>query len=346
MGVQLMRKALQPLYKVAQNAHPGLLLQRGLVEHDENTQDVKTKHIERVCASDVSDFYRSAYRRWEVATGDETRFRSVRLTIATRLFIGLTGGGMLETGCAISHSYGTPYIPGSSVKGIVASHVRDRLGGDGRALCNELFGAPAPNDDDEDTDVQDDGPADLAGLIGFHDAWWAPDSADRPLVQEIVTTHHHEYYGEEGAVPATDFDSPIPNAQVAVQGAFLFVIEGPTDWLEPVERMLVSALTTRGAGARTRAGYGLFIAPSAPSDPGREWVDKAIQELTRNPSVKAEQALRGERLATEWSSIHDPRLKEAALADIRARWDERGWWDTPHRGAARKAKAIYDARDE
>lgn len=348
MSTRLMRTALHRLHEAARDghldSHPGLLLQRGLAKHDEGSQTAKTDHIERVCQGAITDFYRHAYDRWKDATADETRFRPVVLKIETRLFIGLTGGGMLETGCLISHSYGTPYIPGSSIKGLVASHVRDRFGETGGAFRehrDELFGAPAT----------DSSPAGLSGLIAFHDAWWVPSSTPYPLVQEIVTSHHPDYYSKDGAVPATGFDSPIPNAQVAVEGGFLFVIEGPAEWLDLATRMLVSALTARGTGARTRAGYGLFVLPESDgttnsvsaSDPGREWVDTKIAELSATPGVQADQALRGKALAEAWSVLQDPLLKQAALADIRARWETKGWWEVPQGGSARKARTIYGA---
>ena len=353
MATQLIRKDLRPLYDAATNnaatdVHPGLLLQRGLAEHVENDPRFKTEHIERVCGRAVGKFYRRAYDRWRRVTDDATRFRSVVLKIETRLFIGLTGGGMLETGCRISHSYGTPYIPGSSVKGVMAFHARDRFGQTGgsfRKFHEELFGTQTADTADGDSGA-------LSGLLAFHDAWWVPGSAKRSLVQEVVTSHHPRYYDKEGAIPATDFDSPIPNAQIAIRGEFLFVIEAPAEWLDLAERMLVSALTTRGASARTRAGYGLFAALEAggtkdsdtSSNPGREWVDSKIAELSARPGVQAGQALRGKALAETWSSIDDPSLKQAALAHIRARWQKHGWWDVPQGGAARKAKAIYDAQ--
>ena len=247
---------------------------------------------------------------------------------------------MLETGCAISRPHGTPYIPGSSVKGVVATHALQRLRETGDVF-RELFGA-RPTEDRPDA---------LSGLIAFHDAWWVPDSAERPLAREVVTTHHHEYYAREGAVEATDFDSPVPNPQVAAQGAFLFVVEGPGEWLDFAQRMLVSALTASGAGAKTRAGYGLFANPEANpvndsdtlSNPGRKWVDDMVAQLTAKPGVQVEQALRGKALAEAWSSIDDAALKREALSAIRARWEERGWWDSPQGAAARKAKTIYDA---
>ena len=345
MATKLMRADLRPLYEAATgDPHPGLLLQRGLAEHDDDA-DIKKEHVERICASTAGDFYRRAYDRWTRATADAARFRSVNLKLRTRLFIGLTGGGMLETGCAISRAHGTPYIPGSSVKGIVAAHALERLDEPGDAF-RELFGA-RPTADRPDA---------LSGLIAFHDAWWVPDSAEpplvkRPLVKEVGTTHHPGYYAKEGAAPATDFDSPVPNAQVAAQGAFRFVIGGPGEWLDFAERMLVAALTTNGAGAKTRAGYGLFADPEAgesedsgtASSLGRRWVDDRLAELTAKPGVQADQALRGKALAEAWAAMDDRSLQQAVLAEIQGRWQKRGWWDNPQGGAARKAKAIYAA---
>ena len=373
MTTPLMRHALRPLYEAAQDAHPGLLLQRGLPEHREGDSGAKTKtkHVARVCGSgqgkedegqgqsrdriapaesarkhDADGFYRRAYGRWKQATPgrwkqatpDAMRFRSVVLKLETRLFIGLTGGGMLETGCAIGHSHGVPYIPGSSVKGVINAHARERFDaegtGDGRAICDELFGAPATAGR----------PAGLSGLLTFHDAWWVPGSADRPLVPEIVTTHHPDYYGQDGRTPATDFDSPIPNAQIAVHGAFRFVIEGPPDWLVLAEQILIAALSTRGAGAKTRTGYGLFGTEAViEAGPRCEWVDKTIAELANKYRSKEEAILRGRQLAQAWGALEDPARKREAFSDIRSRWQERGWWDEPPQGkSAQEAKAIYD----
>ena len=364
MTTPLMRQALRPLYEAAQDApHPGLLLQRGLPEHnegDKGDKEARTKHVARVCGNDqdkaegkshgqsahpehvrrhdADSFYQRAYRRWKQAASDAMRFRSVVLKLETRLFIGLSGGGMLETGCAIGHSHGAPYIPGSSVKGVVNAHARERFGPteDGRTVCDELFGAPA-------TEAQ---PTGSSGLITFHDAWWVPDSAERPLVPEIVTTHYPDYYANEGKSTApTDFDSPVPNAQVAVHGEFLFVIEGPPAWLVLAREILISALSTRGAGAKTRTGYGLFGTEAVvEAKPRCAWVDTKIAELAvEHRNTPAEAILRGRHLAQAWDALEEPALKREAFSDIRRRWQEKGWWDEPPRGkSAEKAKAIYD----
>ena len=341
MSVDLVRKHLVPLLDEAHEAHPGLLLQRGLTEYEEHSKQdepkKKTEHVARVCDIQPADFYARAFARWQKATSDARFFRSVTLALESRLFIGLAGGGMLETGCAISHSYGTPYIPGSSVKGVARAHAKRRFcqadEAEGHAICNELFG----------TEPDDDNPAGLAGLISFHDAWWVPGSAQSPLVEEVVTTHHMQYYGNDGKYPATDFDSPVPNAQVAAQGAFLFVIEGPSAWLGLAEEILTDALYTHGIGAKTRAGYGYFKKEAVqPAVPTCDWVDTQIAEIAKQHNAQEGGILRGEQLAKAWSALADDDLKRTAFLDIRGRWQKEGWWDNPPSKKSRQAKGIYD----
>lgn len=333
---RLVRDALRhTLSDPPKTAHAGLLLQRGFPEHQDDVS-AKGKHIAKVCKSQPDDYYCNAFKRWQEATADEFRFHAVELRLKNRMFIGLASGGMLETGCAIGHSYGMPIIPGSSVKGVVSAYARGRLGstGGGNQACDELFGSGATQEH----------PAGLAGLISFHDAWWVPGSAAYPLVPEVVTTHHPGYYASEGGTPATDCDSPVPNAQVAVQGSFRLVLEGPCGWLPLSGRMLIGALSEMGIGAKTRAGYGLF-APE-PEQPKRDtcpWVDDEIEKLAEAHNASAEEILRGGPLSKAWREITDPELKAAALADIRARWEELGFWDAPRGKAARQAKEVYEA---
>jgi len=339
-----MREALRPLYRAANDAHPGLLIQRGYPVYDQDSEEgreAKTRHIQRICSITPTPFYHNAYQRWRTATTDPLRFRQIELALESRLFIGLTGGGMLETGCAISHSYGMPYIPGSSVKGVVRAQVcGSTFAGKHPEVIAELFGAEADPTPDAPY------PQGLSGLVSFHDAWWVPGSAERPLVEEIVTTHHLEYYGSEGRTPATDFDSPIPNAQIAVQGHFLFVLEGPLGWLELAEKMLIATLGQQGIGAKTRTGYGLFDPqPQVPAKPTCAWVDETIERLAKQHNAKPDDVLRGKALASDWSEITDTTLKAEALVDIRGRWTAKGWWDEPQKGAAKKAQLIYTQND-
>ncbi|WP_295440571.1 type III-B CRISPR module RAMP protein Cmr6 [uncultured Thiodictyon sp.] len=345
---QLIRTALKPLYRAARDAHPGLLIQRGYEAYDDATdegRERKTQHIKHICAIPAGTFYVNAFNRWSTITSDRLRFCAKRLDLESRLFIGLTAGGMLETGCAISHSYGVPYLMGSSVKGAVNAFVRGTEFGQAHsAVCNQLFGSePQPGGEHPDG---------LAGVFTFHDAWWIPGSAPTPMVQEVVTTHHLEYYGSEGEAPASDLDSPIPNAQIAVRGAFLFAIEGPLGWMHLAEQMLVATLTQSGLGAKRRAGYGYFRDGASSTAAGGDgtgggdgtrcqWVDDALTKLMQQNRAPEGDTLRSIGLAQQWQAIPDADLKEQALADIRTRWQTSGWWDEPPSKKATQAKAIY-----
>ncbi|WP_058555717.1 type III-B CRISPR module RAMP protein Cmr6 [Thiohalocapsa sp. ML1] len=339
----LIRNDLRNAYTRARDAHAGLLIQRGYQDYDNETEAGrvrKTGHIQRICAVPPSTFYVNAYQRWsDLVRREGLRFRVIELTLESRLFIGLTAGGMLETGCAIHHSYGMPYLMGSSIKGAVAAHVRASPFGKVHAeICNDLFGA-------EPSTAH---PVGLAGVYTFHDAWWVPGSAASPMVQEVVTTHHLDYYGKEGEVPASDLDSPVPNAQIAVQGAFLFAIEGPPAWMHLAEAMLRSTLVEAGIGAKRRAGYGYFVGAAGGDDAGCgrcPWVDETIIALVQANRSKEDEVLRGKGLAERWQAIDDPDLKARALADIRARWQARDWWEDPSGKSARLAKAIYAPPD-
>ena len=340
MATELMRAALQPLYRDAKDAHPGLLIQRGYARDDRDTEDgrkAKTAHIQRICAIPAGTFYQRAYQRWRQATANDLRFTQLELALENRLFIGLTGGGMLETGCAISHSYGMPFIPGSSVKGVVRAHVSQSPFGNAHPeVLAELFGAAA--------DPEQGYPEGLAGLVVFHDAWWVPTNPEvpKPFAEEIVTTHHLDYYGQERAVDASDCDSPVPNAQIAVQGHFLFVLEGEPAWRDLAAAMLTHTLAERGIGAKTRTGYGLFDSePKVPAGPVCAWVDETIARLCQQNKASEDDTLRGKGLAEAWQQIDDAELKQAALADIRSRLEAKDWWDAPQGKSARNAKKIY-----
>ncbi|RVT47828.1 type III-B CRISPR module RAMP protein Cmr6 [Rheinheimera sediminis] len=248
---QLIRTALKTAFSTAKDANAALLLQRGWANFTQqksaNEAGSKTEHIARICGIPASPFYTRAYDRWLENTSGANFLRLV-LKVDNRLLIGLSGGGALETGCALSHNHGMPYIPGSSIKGAVRAWAEAALS-EHKALFDELFGAKDSSS---------------AALLEFYDAWWVPHSApghynNRPFVQDIVTTHHAEYYQGKGAA-ASDLDSPVPNALVAVQGSFVFVVGTVPDYAPLVKNLLQKALAANGIGAKTASGYGYFSA--------------------------------------------------------------------------------------
>ena len=148
---------------------------------------------------------------------------------------------------------------------------------------NYIFGA------DSDTDH----PSGLSGEIAFHDAWWIPDSGggshkNKPFAEDVLTPHHSEYYGSEGKTPATDLDSPVPNALIGVRGSFLFTLEGEPLWIKLAIFMLQQALSENGIGAKTAAGYG-YLKDDASTLKG--WTDKLSKKSAEDNFAQAKLSL-------------------------------------------------------
>lgn len=250
---QLTRKALHSLPKridslKTSRPNPGLLLRRGLADYTDSqgqrAGETKADMLKAICSIPAQPEYRLAFNRWKAATSDADRFAQFTLELQSRLYIGVTRDNPLETGVMVSHTYGMPYIAGSSLKGVARGAAKTWMPSNASAIT-ELFGAEDAEQDEAES-----------GVVVFHDAWWSPTGGN-PFVPEIVTPHHTGYY-MEGGKHATDFDDPVPAPQIAVQGSFLFVIEGPAGWRGLAEQLLSLTLSSRGVGGRTTSGYGVF----------------------------------------------------------------------------------------
>ena len=176
--------------------------------------------------------------------------------------IGLGIESPLETGLALHHTYGVPYIPGSALKGL-ASHFCDQVWGEknpdyklGGRYHMVLFGS-----------------TDESGYIVFNDGWIAPESLGFCLEWDVMTVHHPKYYRSEDS-PPSDYDSPTPitflslkNDPTDPENEFTFQLllycDIPGDegkkWAELAMKLLLEALENWGIGAKTNAGYGKMI---------------------------------------------------------------------------------------
>jgi len=210
-------------------AHPGLLLDKFLDLDEPEWREVAGRKLDDAV-------YRLAYQRWESHWRDgapEGRL-VVKGRVRGRLAVGLGAKGVLEVGLRLNHSYGTPVIPGSAVKGVLSGAIEDA------ELKSFLFGSE-----------------ESMGFVGFQDAWWVPESKS-PLAMDVMTVHHPHYYSGSGA--PSDADNPNPVQFLSVRGMFLFVADAPSGaWRGYVEKLLMKTLEQRGIGAKTAAGYGRFV---------------------------------------------------------------------------------------
>jgi len=180
-----------------------------------------------------------------------------------RMVINLGAESVIETSIALHHTYGTPYIPGSSLKGLAASYLRQkqrilakkqREQGEASQEYKELAAAYKILFGDQDE----------AGYIIFFDAHYRPGSAiyqgqEQPLHSDIMTVHHPKYYQGEHA--PDDKQSPIPIPFLSATGHYLVALAAPDlqhnkAWIDFTFDLLAQALLEQGIGAKTSSGYG------------------------------------------------------------------------------------------
>lgn len=159
-----------------------------------------------------------------------------------RMAVGLGGETVLETGISLHRTWGVPYIPGSALKGLAARAARQELeNGLDPSVYQLLFGA-----------------LETAGYVTFHDALWKCGK-NLPLVQDVMTVHHRDYYGWSGAdelEPPADWDEPVPIPFLSAFGIYRLALTGPEGWVQTAFEILKGALENDGIGAKTAAGYG------------------------------------------------------------------------------------------
>jgi CRISPR type III-B/RAMP module RAMP protein Cmr6 len=182
------------------------------------------------------------------------------LKTAWRFASGLGSGHPFETGFIWHRTLGVPYLSGSSVKGLIRAWAKPVAeGGWGQGDWNEvkrLFG-----------DSKDLG----TGALIVFDA--IPEGVPEIEV-DILNPHYSAYYSDPAATPPADYLSPKPVFFLAVKSdqPFMFSLaprpgaykdtaaeqEKRENDLKTGMDLLIEALTTIGAGAKTAVGYGVF----------------------------------------------------------------------------------------
>ena len=226
----------------------GLALDRYLLAQvGQGVNPHRQQLYENVAGIGVPQAYASAYTRWEKLLTRMPGMKTSVIKVTDRMIIGMGDAGVLETGVTLQQSYGTPYIPGSALKGLA------------RHFLHAVLHQPL---DGEQAKVLF-GDTTTSGYITFYDAWFKPQSADgKPLCLDVITTHHPKYYQQRGEEPPSDFDDPIPVTFLTATGDYLLALAGPTDkWTIFACDLLRQALEEAGVGGKTSSGYGRLTGP-------------------------------------------------------------------------------------
>jgi len=184
------------------------------------------------------------------------------LTNTDRFVTGMGREHPLENGFAWHHTLGVPYLPGSSLKGVLRAWLREELGELGKDRDgNEIW----VETDEIKSEFGEMGQA--GRLILFDMLPTAPPHLDI----DVMTPHYGPYYQDKSDdnIPG-DWHSPVPIS-------FLTVAAGQSWQLgiapasgtrsldattfESLVAALQKALETAGAGAKTAVGYGRLVDP-------------------------------------------------------------------------------------
>jgi len=148
----------------------------------------------------------------------------------------------LENGFAFLNPYGLPYLPGSSIKGVLLAAAKE-LALD-EIIIAELFGSSA-----------EDG---KQGGLNFWDV--LPKGK---LALDIMTPHYGEYYQGKESPHDAGQPNPIVFLTVAPGADFAFYVQRihtlQCDWQTVLEKCFDHAFDWLGFGAKTAVGYGAMI---------------------------------------------------------------------------------------
>lgn len=224
---------------------------------------------------------------------DESASRLVRLidrrggrfgvfVTESRFVTGLGRSHPVENGFAWHPTLGTPYLPGSSVKGLVRAWAK-------------FDAAPSPSSETVERLLGELGTAGRISFLG------AVPIAPVQLEADVMTPHYAGWTRKE---PPGDWCSPTPIPFLAATAGtpFLFGVlpcGADADDLRVVMSWLCSALIWNGAGAKTAVGYGRF----GKSDEQAA----ALKQRLRDQDIKAEERRRAE---------HEARERETRLAAL------------------------------
>ena len=237
--------------KVDKTTNAALWLDKYIAMHkDDDSKKTLVKDIAEKIP--VSDEYEKFFECWEKILNTKCSVPPREADVQSRLAIGLGSDSVLETSITLHHTYGTPYIPGSALKGLAAHYARNYLEGDGwdqdkNWAYEELFGT-----------------TEKSGCVDFYDALYVPNTGHpngdkkQALWADIITVHHKEYYQGAEQAPA-DWDSPTPIPFLTATGEYLIALGGSKEWIETAYEILGHALYQLGVGAKTSSGYGRML---------------------------------------------------------------------------------------
>lgn len=207
----------------------------------------------------------------------DNQIKRVEFVTQWRMVQGLGLESVYETSMTLHHVYGIPYIPASTLKGVVRSwiianayHEKEELALSDPRFC-DWFGCPAELVVDNNNVRQRYASfykEARKGELVFFDTY--PLHTPKICI-DIMNPHYGPYYSDKtDQTPPADYHNPVPVFFLTVEKtSFQFILGAKQDILNQTIKnqdlddgnwtivdWLKSALTHHGIGAKTAVGYG------------------------------------------------------------------------------------------
>jgi len=165
------------------------------------------------------------------------------LTSRSRLLAGNGDVSPLEVSMFLHFIFGFPFIPGSSLKGMVRYYAELETEGE---LIKNIFGK-------EERDPKGDS---ICGKVFFHDVI----PVQFPKIETAILTPHYSEYFQNNKIPGEWYTpNPITLLVIKPGASFRFSLYSRhKEYVEKAERWLRGVLSQIGIGSKTRIGYGRF----------------------------------------------------------------------------------------
>lgn len=263
-SVQALKAEISAIKKSGGSSHPGLVFDRFFAGYSHNFAEVKQ--------ADKDDWFRILAGDSGKVVGNTQQIERMRDN-RIRMVEALEGGGDVysldwnfvsgtgqehptENGFTWHPVLGTPYIPGSSVKGFLRAFCEQWTDDVTPAQILRWFG-PAKSDEKDSNGT---------GEFIFFDVLPIEPTT---IIADVITPHMGDWYASGDVKPGTsqttpgDWHTPIPITFLAVSKAnFLFTIAPRTkavkEDLPLIKDLMERALAFYGIGAKTATGYGHF----------------------------------------------------------------------------------------
>jgi len=227
--------------------------------------------------------------------------RTLRLTNVSRFVTGFGREHPMENGFAWHHTLGVPYLPGSSLKGMLRAWMRER----NAQIVEKSGGIELKETEEVERWFGVQGQAGRLILLDM-----LPTSPPQ-LTVDVMTPHYGPYY-QDGEVPG-DWHSPVP--------IYFLVVEEGASWqlglvpaagvreltredLTSLADALIEAIEISGVGAKTAVGYGRFCRADEFSDAYHSALGGGRREQTTGTPPAHPQHRRGEYISV--TRIEDP----------------------------------------